>query len=147
MMNRSLKFTCGALLSAATLGLALPAAAQSYDGWCYQKGSSARTKGTVIGAAAGGVLGNVVAGKGNKTEGTILGAVVGGVIGNQVAKKNNEKETASANCLNSRYYVYDRGYYEPPSPPDGYRIAYFTQRPYYSSYWVKRDGEDYRYRR
>ncbi|MDC7684692.1 glycine zipper 2TM domain-containing protein [Asticcacaulis sp. BYS171W] len=136
-----------ALAGALSLAATAPASAQSYDGWCYQKESSARTKGTVIGAGAGAVVGNVVAGKGNKTEGTILGAIVGGVIGNQVGKKNKEKETASANCLSSRYYIYDRGYYTPDAPPEGYRVAYFNQRPYYDTYWVRRNGTDYVYRR
>lgn len=43
--------------------------------------------GTLIGAVAGGVLGNVVAGHGSKTEGTVIGAGVGAVAGHQIAKK------------------------------------------------------------
>lgn len=52
------------------------------------------TKGTVIGAVGGGVLGNVVAGDGNKTAGTLVGAGVGAVAGHEIAenkaKKNQE---------------------------------------------------------
>ena len=55
------------------------------------------TKGTVIGAVAGGVLGNVVAGHGAKTEGAVIGAGVGAVAGHQIAKKR-----AKRNC----HYVY-----------------------------------------
>ena len=53
--------------------------------------------GTLIGAVAGGLLGNAVAAKGVKTEGTVLGAGVGAVAGHQIAKKNAKK-----NCR----YVY-----------------------------------------
>ncbi|MDC7674855.1 glycine zipper 2TM domain-containing protein [Asticcacaulis machinosus] len=136
------------LFVAVALGLGLFVApsiaqAQNYDGYCYQKNSNARTKGTVIGAVAGAAVGSGVAAKGAKTEGGILGAIVGGAIGNKIAK--DQKETARANCLNSRYYVYDRGYYEPDSPPDGYRTVYFTERPNYNSYYVRHNGRDERW--
>ncbi len=55
--------------------------------------------GTVVGAVAGGLLGNAVAGNGARTEGTVLGAGVGAVVGHQVAKKNAKKKQ---NCR----YVY-----------------------------------------
>lgn len=45
-----------------------------------------RTTGTVVGAVTGGLLGNVVAGRGDRTEGTLLGAAAGGLVGNQVSK-------------------------------------------------------------
>jgi hypothetical protein len=42
------------------------------------------TNGTVLGAIAGGVLGNVIAQQGDKALGTVIGAGVGGVIGNRI---------------------------------------------------------------
>lgn len=48
--------------------------------------------GTVIGALAGGVLGNQVAGHGSRTEGTVIGAGVGAVAGHQIAKSNAKKK-------------------------------------------------------
>ena len=42
-------------------------------------------KGAAVGAAAGGVVGNVITGGG--VLGTIGGAAVGGVIGNEVGKR------------------------------------------------------------
>jgi Glycine zipper 2TM domain len=51
---------------------------------------SGRIIGTVAGAGVGGVLGNVIAGKGDKTLGTIIGAVGGGIIGNQIAKPSQD---------------------------------------------------------
>jgi Glycine zipper 2TM domain len=44
------------------------------------------TTGLVIGAVAGGVLGNVIAGRGDKTLGTIVGAVGGAVIGRMISR-------------------------------------------------------------
>lgn len=58
-----------------------------------------RNTGTALGAVAGGLLGNQVAGNGARTEGTVLGAGVGAVVGNQVAKKTAKKK----DC----YYVYN----------------------------------------
>jgi uncharacterized protein YcfJ len=49
-------------------------------------------KGTVIGAVAGGLLGNAVSGHGARTEGTVIGAGVGAVAGHQIAKKNAKKK-------------------------------------------------------
>ena len=40
--------------------------------------------GTVVGAVAGGVLGNQVAGRGDRTLGTVLGAVAGGLLGRSI---------------------------------------------------------------
>jgi hypothetical protein len=51
---------------------------------------SNRVVATVAGAGVGGVLGNVIAGKGDKTIGTIIGAVGGAVVGNQIAKPSND---------------------------------------------------------
>lgn len=44
-------------------------------------------RGTAVGAAAGGVVGNVVTGGG--TLGTIGGAAAGGLIGHEVGKRQN----------------------------------------------------------
>lgn len=53
------------------------------------------TGGTVIGAVAGGLLGNQVAGRRNRTEGSIIGAAVGALAGRAIDK-------ADSNC-NRRY--------------------------------------------
>lgn len=141
------------LLAAGSLALmgSAPAMAQThhsgaaYDGYCYQKNSQARTKGTVIGVAGGAVLGNVIAGKGNKTEGTVLGGLLGGIIGNQVAK-NRQNNNQNVECLYGRYYIFENGYYEPDSPPAGYTTTYFYQRPGNADYYVRRNGYDYEWR-
>jgi uncharacterized protein YcfJ len=48
----------------------------------------ARNTGTVVGAVAGGLLGNSLAHGGGKTGGTLLGAGAGAVVGHQYAKHN-----------------------------------------------------------
>jgi uncharacterized protein YcfJ len=81
-----------------------------------------RATGTVVGAVAGGALGNVVAGRGDRTEGTLLGAAAGGLIGNQVSKC--PRSTRRAPVKTSRSYertryaeascrTEQRAYYDP----------------------------------
>jgi uncharacterized protein YcfJ len=45
----------------------------------------------VIGAIAGGLLGNTVAGRGDKGLGTILGAVGGGLAGRAIDRADNPR--------------------------------------------------------
>lgn len=47
-----------------------------------------KTQGTVVGAVGGGLLGNIIAGRGNRTTGTLIGAAAGGVAGHEISKKN-----------------------------------------------------------
>jgi hypothetical protein len=51
------------------------------DGKYYCKRSDGTT-GLIVGAAAGGLFGNIIAGGRSKTLGTLLGAVAGGALGN-----------------------------------------------------------------
>ncbi|MEP7349670.1 MAG: glycine zipper 2TM domain-containing protein [Sphingorhabdus sp.] len=53
------------------------------DGRTYCRRSDGTT-GLLIGVAAGGVAGNVIAGRGDKTLGTILGAAAGGLLGREI---------------------------------------------------------------
>ncbi|MBO9581583.1 MAG: glycine zipper 2TM domain-containing protein [Sphingobium sp.] len=57
------------------------------DGHYYCKRSDGST-GTIVGALAGGVLGNIIAPGGSKTLGTVLGAAGGAIAGNAVDKNN-----------------------------------------------------------
>lgn len=56
---------------------------------CQQDQANRKTTGTVIGAIAGGLLGNAVSRGGGRTGGTVIGAVGGAVVGNQLARQNN----------------------------------------------------------
>lgn len=53
------------------------------DGKYYCKRSDGTT-GLIVGAAAGGLFGNVIAGGRSKTVGTLLGAIAGGALGSSV---------------------------------------------------------------
>lgn len=75
------------LFTGIALSILTPSVAMAQDDGCRRDGNG-RIVGTAIGAGAGGVLGNVIAGRGDKAEGSIIGAVVGAVIGNQVSKSN-----------------------------------------------------------
>ena len=57
------------------------------DGRYYCRRSDGST-GLIVGAVAGGVLGNVIAPGGSDTLGTILGAVAGGAVGRSIDRKN-----------------------------------------------------------
>jgi uncharacterized protein YcfJ len=109
----------GMLAGAALAVAALPAVGEAA---CKK-----RTTGTVVGAVAGGLLGNAVAGRGDRTEGTLLGAAVGGFAGNQLTKCN--KRTSSRSYSASRSYrqaSYAPRYREP--------TCRYETRTYYDQY-------------
>jgi len=113
-------------LGAAAL-LAVPAAAEAS---CKGR----KNTGTAVGAIAGGLLGNAVAGRGVKTEGTLLGAGVGAVVGHQVAKSgcNTSRRTAYRSASRSRQaYAARTGDYRPASYTASCR---YENRPYYNAY-------------
>lgn len=65
---------------------------RQYDDRQYNDGyqrCSKGTGGTIIGAVAGGLLGNQVARRGNRTEGSIIGAAVGALAGRALDKSSN----------------------------------------------------------
>ena len=57
------------------------------DGKYYCKRNDGTT-GLIVGAVAGGVLGNVIDGGHSRSAGTILGAIVGGAVGSQVDRNS-----------------------------------------------------------
>ena len=88
------KLIAAATLDCATFSFAAtPMAAHARERVyvCDKNVKKKANNGTLVGAVAGGVLGNVVAGNGAKTEGTVLGAGVGAVAGHQIAKKKAKK--------------------------------------------------------
>jgi uncharacterized protein YcfJ len=46
------------------------------------------TTGLVVGALAGGTLGNVIAREGDKRLGSVIGGTLGAVLGNELARGN-----------------------------------------------------------
>lgn len=55
----------------------------------YRRCRNSGTGGTIIGAVAGGLLGNEVARRGNRTEGSIIGAAVGALAGRAIDKSDS----------------------------------------------------------
>lgn len=82
--------------AALTLGLlGLSSAAASAD--CHAR----KTTGTVLGAAGGGVIGNVVTH--GSALGTVAGVVGGGIVGHEVARSGCTRRVAYRH--HRRYYV------------------------------------------
>ena len=108
------------LAAGAAALLAIPATAEAS---CKGR----KNTGTAVGAIAGGLLGNAVAGRGAKTEGALLGAGVGAVVGHQVAKSG---------CASTPRRTATRG----SARTGDYRAASYTpscrweNRPYYNPY-------------
>jgi hypothetical protein len=82
------------ILSACTAAMAFLApalaSAQSYGDIsqeCQQSLNNNRLAGGTIGAIAGAVLGNQIAGRNARTEGQVLGAVVGAVAGSEIGRR------------------------------------------------------------
>jgi len=59
------------------------------DGRYYCKRSDGTT-GLIVGAAAGGVLGNVIDGGHSRTAGTLIGAAIGALAGKSIEQNQNE---------------------------------------------------------
>lgn len=59
------------------------------DGRYYCKRNDGTT-GLIVGAAGGGILGNVIDGGRSRTVGTLLGAAIGGLAGRAVEQNNSE---------------------------------------------------------
>ena len=89
-------------MAGVALAVLTPSLVSAQDDGCRRDGSG-RIIGTAVGAGAGGVLGNVIAGRGDKTEGSIIGAIVGAVIGNQVSKSD------SGDCRTAYGYYDEQG--------------------------------------
>jgi len=122
--------TTTALISGAFISLmaaaALPSMAQA--GQC----SDNKTNGAVIGAVAGGALGNSVSGH-NRGAGTVIGALLGAAVGNEIGRS-----TDSCTYEQPRTVVYQ---------PQGYvtrteTTVYAPARPVYvqRTDWDDRDG-------
>lgn len=91
---------------------------------CEQHQADRKAAGTVIGAIAGGLLGNAVSRGGGRTGGTVIGAVGGAVVGNQLARQNNV-------CPDG-YTAYDDG--RGPEPAYYTEDSYPGERDYYEHY-------------
>ncbi|PVX31163.1 glycine zipper 2TM domain-containing protein [Sphingomonas pokkalii] len=66
------------------------------DGRYYCKRPDGTT-GLIVGAAAGGLFGNVISSRHSGTVGTLLGAIAGGAIGNSI-DRNNQMNNQDVRC-------------------------------------------------
>jgi outer membrane lipoprotein SlyB len=72
------------LIGGLIAALALPGAADAATR-CRTSNNDNAAAGTIVGALAGGLLGNAVSRGGGRTGGTVIGAVGGAIIGNKLA--------------------------------------------------------------
>lgn len=75
--------------------------------------------GAAIGAAAGGLAGNRIAGRGNRTGGTLIGAGVGAIAG-MVIDKAEDRERCKRLLAQHGGAQYGGGYPPPTAQPGGY---------------------------
>lgn len=92
MRNKLIATAAMALAGLSVAAAPMVAEAQQRRVLVCEKSKKKVNNGTVIGAVAGGLLGNTVAGNGARTEGTLLGAGVGAVAGHEIAKKKAKKK-------------------------------------------------------
>jgi uncharacterized membrane protein YjjB (DUF3815 family) len=78
-----------AAIALTVLGFANPVEAKSRSGHGHCLRFN-KTTGTVAGAIAGGLLGNVIAGHGNRTAGTLIGGAAGGLAGHELARNGRK---------------------------------------------------------
>jgi Ni/Co efflux regulator RcnB len=101
------------LLSTVVLVTALVPAAANASTRCREARHDQQVTGTVLGAIAGGLLGNAVSHGGGRTGGTVIGAVGGAVIGNQLA-------SSSGRPCPDGFEAYDDGVRADQVPPPQY---------------------------
>jgi uncharacterized protein YcfJ len=102
----------GLALAATVVGVtAGPAAARHGPEYVCSQSGSKRSQDAVLGAVAGGVVGNQVAPTGKRMEGTFIGAAAGAVLGAQVGK--NQAGTHCRYVGGYRGRAYYGGRYEP----------------------------------
>jgi surface antigen len=63
---------------------------------CSADSGPKEASGTVGGAAAGAIVGNVLAGSGNRVAGTVIGAAVGGFLGNRIGAALDDEDKRRA---------------------------------------------------
>lgn len=89
-------------------------------------------QGTVVGAIAGGVIGNQFGRGGGKVASTMIGAVAGGIIGNEIGRSLDERDRALAQ--RAEYDAWERGPSGRPTrwrnPDNGHYGEIIPEAPY-----------------
>lgn len=86
--------------------------------------------GTLIGAAAGGLIGNQFGHGGGKVAATIGGAVIGGLIGNRIGRSMDEEDRRRA--MEAEYLAMQDGQRREWRNPNNGRYGYVAPRRLYT---------------
>jgi surface antigen len=86
--------------------------------------------GTLIGAAAGGLIGNQFGKGGGRVAATVGGALIGGFIGNRVGKSMDDEDRRRA--AEAQYAAFERGERSEWRNPNNGRYGYVTPRRVYT---------------
>jgi len=114
--------------------------------WGCGPGASNQDGGTVIGAVAGGVIGNQFGHGAGRALATVGGAVVGGIIGNSIGKDMDDAdrraaadaEYASLEYEEERRWRNDRnGHYGSIKPRRSYRYSGMRCREYEQTVYIR----------
>ena len=74
---------------------------------CGPGGATKSDAGTIIGAVAGGVIGNQVGSGSGRVVATAIGAVVGGIVGNEIGRSLDENDRRAA--MEAEYRALETG--------------------------------------
>lgn len=90
------------------------------------------TTGTVVGAVAGGVVGNQLARGPGRVAATAAGAVVGGIIGHEIGRRMDEADRRAAMAAEYRALEYGQSGSETPwrNPETGHYGTVVPGKPY-----------------
>jgi len=114
--------------------------------WGCGPGASNQDGGTVVGAVAGGIIGNQFGSGAGRALATVGGAVIGGIIGNQIGKDMDEAdrqyameaEYASLEYEEERRWRNERsGHYGSIKPRRSYRYSGMKCREYEHTVYIK----------
>jgi surface antigen len=109
-------------------------------------GASNQDGGTVVGAVAGGIIGNQFGHGAGRALATVGGAVVGGIIGNQIGKDLDERDRQMASDAEYASLEYEEerrwrneenGHYGYIKPRRSYRYSGMKCREYEQTVYIK----------
>jgi hypothetical protein len=120
----------GSLLIAAVLAVGAAPSLASAATRCEQENANHEVAGTVLGAIAGGLVGNAVSHGGGKAGGTAIGVVGGAVIGNRLAAGANGACPEGYRAYDDGDPGYDRNDYARPADAYGRDSSAYGAYPY-----------------
>lgn len=149
---RGQAFVAAAVLAAALMGTAQPAAAQyrsyhdehvSVQQQCQRARNNNTVAGAAIGGVAGAVLGSQAGARGHRSDGGVLGAVLGAAAGAAIARSNThcDQVRGSYDPYYGEAYPRDYGYNQYPGDDYGLEGGPYRQSGYQGRYEDCRMGQ------